>query len=129
MFASFCVDTAVSYPDRLTLNFERGTVFRNAAPGAGRDRIELELAAVGPGGRAVFDEASGFDPANCGGHTSYQWENFIAAIRGRPVPDALPAEHIVEGVRIIAAMARSEQSGVPEQVWAGKSREPAAVPT
>ena len=116
IFASFCVDNGLPYSDRLALNFERGAVFRNSSARASRNRIDLTLTATGEDGKPVFAEAKGFDPEQSGGHFSYQWELFCQAVRGEPAPDTVSPKQIVDGIRIIAAMSRSERSGKPELV-------------
>jgi predicted dehydrogenase len=45
ILASFCIDTGLPYPDRLTLSFERGCVYRNATPAAAATKAELQLEA------------------------------------------------------------------------------------
>ncbi len=117
IFASFAVDNAHPYADRLVVNFERGAVFRNAGVRASRNRIDLALtAAAGDDGKPIVAEAKGFSPEQCGGHFSYQWDLFCKTVRREPTPKTDPSEHIVQGIRIIAAMSRSEQSGKPERV-------------
>jgi predicted dehydrogenase len=116
VFASFCVETPIPYPDRLVLNFERGVVFKNIKPDSSRDKIDLELLTKDTGGKALSLNAEGFDTEECGGHSSYQWDVFCRAVRGEPMANPTPAQHIIDGVRIVAAMARSELSGKAEEV-------------
>ena len=116
IFASFCVDSAVPYPDRLTLNFERGTVYRNITAQGSRNNLELQVVTPGPDGKPYFDQATGFDPEQCGGHSSYQWEAFIQAIRGEKLVNELDPKQIVDGIHIINAMARSEETGQAQSV-------------
>jgi predicted dehydrogenase len=78
--------------------------------------MDLHLVFPDANRKPVMDERANFDPTQCGGHDSYQWEQFIAAIDGKPLANATPPEQIVDGIRIIEAMARSEQSGQPEAV-------------
>jgi predicted dehydrogenase len=116
VFASFCVETPFPYPDRLTLNFERGIVYKNMRPDSGREQLDLELVTRDAEGKPVIETVRGFDPEECGGHSSYQWEVFCQAIRGNPMADWIPSQHIVDGVRIVAAMSRAEQSGKAQAV-------------
>jgi predicted dehydrogenase len=116
VFASFCIDMPVAYPDRLVLSFERGTVYKNAKPDSSREAIDLQLVTRDAAGKALYDTASGFDTEECGGHESYQWDVFCRAVRGEPVVDATSPQHIIDGVRVVAAMARAESSGKTEEV-------------
>jgi predicted dehydrogenase len=116
VFATFCTDSPFPYPDRLTLNFERGVVYKNMKPDSGRLRIDLELVTKDPAGNALLRSASGFDHEECGGHRSYQWDVFCRAVRGEPASEPTSPQHIIDGVRIVAAMARSEKSGNAEPV-------------
>ncbi|CAN5508210.1 N/A [soil metagenome] len=115
VFASFCTETQVPYPDRLTLTFERGCVYRNATPQASRLHTVLQLVAPGKDGKPLTEQAE-FDGEAQSGHGSYQWDVFARAIRGEAIADLVSAEQIVSGVEVIDAMSRSAHSGQPERV-------------
>jgi predicted dehydrogenase len=108
--ASFCVGDGQRYPDALVLNFERGTIRRTTerAPHTKPD-TKLSLTIAGHDGQperryAAVDQVSG----------DYRWEAFAHAVRGGP--DADNDGHILDGVRVLAAMARASRSGATERV-------------
>ena len=112
VFASFCVEDGDHHRLRMVLNFERGTVYRNADP-ARNSRPGADLALV-MGSRDVeralveseqVDRMSG----------DYQWDNFAAAVRGESIDETTTPESIVSGLRIIEAMGEAEKGqGVAE---------------
>lgn len=112
--ASFCVDNGQHYANSLTLNYERGTIFRNVLPvayGAAEGSSRLMLAAV-RGKEVIRQEWE--SPEISGG---YAWETFHDAVAKRRVV-AMPIEEIVSAIEIVAAMGRSERSGKTELVSA-----------
>jgi predicted dehydrogenase len=107
VYASFCVDDAQFYRNSLTLNFERGTIYRNVGPRISGPEIkaEMTLATKGKSGRMkvmrkAVSEISG----------SYQWHAFHRAIRRRELPPVSFDRDLVEGVRVLAAMNHAAQS-------------------
>jgi predicted dehydrogenase len=114
VFVSFCVDDGEPYRSALTLNYERGTIYRNVGPSERpptRDLVRLELSACPPDRDRVFERAE-----VSGGSGTYNWEAFHRAVRGERLEGALPPEDIVAGLRVVTALARSERSGLPEPV-------------
>ncbi len=111
--ASFCVDNGQHYANALTLNFERGTIFRNVFPvdyGEAENSSRLSLVATRPGGEMLRREWN--SPEVSG---SYPWEAFHDALTGCARLE-MPADEIVRAVEVIAAMIRAERSGASEQV-------------
>lgn len=111
IFASFCVDDGDAHRNQMTLNFERGTIYRNCGPvqSAYRDGgSEMALVRRGPDGREVVSQAvlSGYHP-----QMAYQWDVFHRLVRGERPPSMVTPEIIVAGIRIIEAMARAEAGG------------------
>lgn len=111
--ASFCVDNGQHYANALTLNYERGTIHRNAFPVAyGQSELTSRLrltATPGPGDLLSRE----WESAEITG--DYPWLAFHDAVtRRRPVP--APIEEIVSAVQVIAAMGRAERSGQTELV-------------
>jgi predicted dehydrogenase len=51
-----------------------------------------------------------------GGSGTYNWEAFARAVRGERLEDEVDPEEVVASLRVIAAMARSQESGLPERV-------------
>jgi len=114
IFASFCIDDGQFYSNSMVLNYERGTIYRNAGsrPFAEHHRHPV-MSVVAKSGteKTVIEEAH---PQESSGR--YQWEIFHRAVRGETIPDAVTPAQIVAGIRIINAMARAERSGASEQV-------------
>jgi predicted dehydrogenase len=111
IFASFCVDDGDSHRNQMTLNLERGTIYRNCGPlaNAGLEgSSEMALVRRGEGGRKVAEHIilPGFHPQHV-----YQWDVFQRAVRGiRPVSTVAP-ETVAAGIRIVEAMARADANG------------------
>jgi predicted dehydrogenase len=102
VYASFCVDDGDRYSNGLTLNYERGTIYRNVGPAYERsksDAAQLSLVMRAGESRHVmaekaFQEYSGV----------YQWVNFYRAIvKQESIGDGY-IQKIVEGVRVLEAM-------------------------
>ncbi|CAN5820982.1 hypothetical protein BH09VER1_BH09VER1_47080 [soil metagenome] len=107
IYASFCVNDGDHYRNSLVLNFENGTIYRNAgpawtlAPGV-RSRLALvQSCTMGP---SVVAEA--FEPIQSG---DYQWEYFAEAVRGSRVVEELTPDQMVEGIRIMKAISEAER--------------------
>ncbi|MCE0499008.1 MAG: Gfo/Idh/MocA family oxidoreductase [Methylacidiphilales bacterium] len=115
IFSSFCVDDFQHYRNSLTINFERGTVYRNAGPFPNTpetwEAVELEMVTHRKGKPVVRRKKM----ANALSGT-YQWEVFYRALRGAKLSNATTPEEIVAGLRIVSAMARAEKSGYTEKV-------------
>ena len=115
IFASFCIDDGQHYANTMTLNYERGTIYRNVGPhenGTAHARSHMSVVArIGPD--QTTTEYADLGDASCG----YQWHEFARAIRFGRSPEHVSDETIVAGIRVISAMARSEQSGGMERVF------------
>ncbi|WP_308635436.1 Gfo/Idh/MocA family protein [Paenibacillus silvisoli] len=101
VFASFCIDDQQYYKCAFTLNFERGTVYRNIGPrasGGGKKNV-LELVAV-QDGRQVMDR---YEAETAEG---YQWDVFYRTVRGERIEPLAYDEDIAAGIRIIEQMKR-----------------------
>ena len=112
IFASFCVEDGDSYRNEMTLNFERGTIYRNAGP-EGRSGAFTRLALVQKDNNAskiVEDELLS------SGSGEYDWEVFHRSIVHEiPVPHDYPSI-VAAGLRVVEAMAESELTGQPTKV-------------
>lgn len=113
IFASFCVRDGDHYRNGLTLNFERGTVYRNVGPQRGTAAAEL----------AVVTNEKMWAPRELTATTDvdfssgqYDWAGFAAAVRREADAPTYEIEHIVEPIRIVNAMKKSEQTGRIETV-------------
>jgi len=112
IFSSFCIDDLQYYRNTLTLNFERGTVYRNPGPSpCDWKSLDLVMVTNRQGKPLVRHKKIATPPSG-----SYQWDVFHRAIRGARLPDATTPEEIVAGLKIIATMARAEKSGKTEKV-------------
>ncbi len=113
VFASFCVGDGDPYRNSLTLNYERGSIYRDPGPLADRQRPGwCELALVTKANAQQRVERTRV--ASFTGE--YQWKVFFAAITGAPLPEQTAPEHVVHGLKIIQAMHRAERSGTTETV-------------
>jgi predicted dehydrogenase len=112
VFASFCVRDGDHYRDGLTVNYERGTVYRNVGPQ--RAGTMWELAVVVNDGewkpRRIADQVSIER-----GSGSYDWAGFAAAIRRDANAPVYQNEHVIEPLRIMVAMSAAAHTaaGVP----------------
>jgi predicted dehydrogenase len=114
IFASFCVDDGQFYANTMTLNYERGTIFRNVGPQADRQAAassKMAVVAKVDSKQSVIEYA---DPGDLTG--SYQWQAFHSAIRFGKSADEVAADDIVAGIHVIKAMMKSEQTGAMEAV-------------
>ncbi len=104
IFASFCVGDGDWYRNGLTLNFLRGTVYREMGP-IRSEPSRLTLVGLGSGGnkREIVEE---FDIVT-GAH-SYPWKQFHDIMKGWTPPNPVTPEQIVESIQIISAMSRAE---------------------
>ena len=85
-------------------------MYREVGPHRSSAHVQAELAVVVSDGEGQprrlaaeekVDERSG----------QYNWEGFALAVRREPNAPKYDVEHIVEPLRILAAMAESEQTG------------------
>jgi predicted dehydrogenase len=111
LFTSLTVDDGEPYRCAMTINFERGTIYRNVGPSdpaPSRDRVRLELATRDPAGAPVRLEA-----VVAGGSGTYNWQAFIDAVRhpATPLVAGLTPGRLVEPLRTLAALGRAERSG------------------
>ncbi|MHC4884431.1 MAG: Gfo/Idh/MocA family protein [Planctomycetota bacterium] len=111
IYASFCVEDGDFYRNGMTLNFERGTVYRGVGPvrttGQGGPQTQMSLVmGSGETPRAVVEDEVA--PSTSG---NYQWDAFAAAVRGEGADEVTTSETVIAGLRIIEAMARAEREG------------------
>jgi len=106
-FASFCIADSRAYPDKLVLNFERGTIQKNSDLSADILRsVNMQLVTVVDG--HTLTETVNVDRAN--GSGSYMWEKFYEGFKGRVKPQ-LPPELIPNSIRITQAMYEAASTG------------------
>jgi predicted dehydrogenase len=110
VFASFCVNDRQFYANSMTLNFERGTVYRNVGPlppkTGNYHRAHMSVMALDESGSSVTEYADLEDTSG-----RYQWEAFYLAIRGEKLQDEVTPNQIVAGVKIINAMSKAKRPG------------------
>jgi predicted dehydrogenase len=108
VYASFCVDDGDRYSNGLTLNYERGTIYRNVGPVSTASKSEAaQLSVVMRAGesRQVMAQKTSEEYSGV-----YQWENFYRAIvKQESIGDSY-IQKIVEGVRVLEAMRGSTVS-------------------
>jgi predicted dehydrogenase len=108
--ASFCVDDGAAYRNSLTVNFERGTAYRNVGASVPRSGADLQLVMTHPDGGTRIAAAATFDPLWSG---EYDWDGFVQAVQARRPLSPADAAIVVNGVRVVQAMAESERTGLP----------------
>lgn len=113
IFASFCVRDGDHYRNGLTVNYERGTVYRNVGPERAGSGSELSV--------VLNDDA--WQPRRIAERTTvqgssghYDWTGFAAAVRGEAGAPVYTVEHVVEPLRILEAMAKAERMGSMELI-------------
>ena len=113
IFASFCVRDGDQYRNSLTVNYERGTIYRSVGPHREGNGAELSVImnddVLKP--RRIADSV--LVQTRSG---DYNWRGFAAAVRGEPDAPGYEIEHIVEPLRIVAAMAEAERTGTKVDV-------------
>ena len=115
ILASFCVHDADNYRNALTLNFENGTVYRNAGPEGKAGSPGANLSLVLPKEeKPVRSDNAQFELVS--GH--YEWAAFREAILAGKPPGVEYADKIAAGLRVIEAMAESEKIGRPVKIKA-----------
>ena len=121
VFAGFCVRDGDHYRNSLIVNFERGTVYRNVGPERNGDDTKLSV--------VVNDDV--WQPRRIADGTTvqihsggYDWAGFAAAVHGEADAPTYEIAHIVEPLRIIAAMAEAERIGAVVQI--GRRSKPAS---
>ena len=114
IFASFCVNDGQSYENSMVLNYENGTIYRNAGPsGRGKSGAKSRMCVVVPDGSGGLT----VERAELKGHSGeYQWEAFYHSVKGEKIEDEVTPEEVVAGLRIINAMARAAKTGCAEIV-------------
>ena len=105
---AFAWTTGDHYRNSLVLNFERGTVYRNTGPfrdDPTAEQSELSLVVRRDGQRRLAEQTI-INPSG-----QYRWDVFYRAIRGERMADLLPSSVVVDGLKIVRAMAEAERAG------------------
>ena len=112
VFASLCVDDREFWKASLVMNFESGTVYRNAGPvsdGASRSDMAVVY--------RVGEKEKGVERVRLEGRSGeYQWEIFHRAVAGEKLEGEVTLEEIVAGLRVIRTMRRTQVSGKTEAI-------------
>ena len=111
IFASFCVGDGDWYRNGLTINFERGTVYREMGP-VRTDPPRLTL--IGNNSERKRDVLAEFVIPQAS--DSYPWAQFHDLMHGRKPAHLTTHEQIVEGICIINALSRAELGNGVAQV-------------
>ncbi|MFN8442335.1 MAG: Gfo/Idh/MocA family oxidoreductase [Caldilineaceae bacterium] len=116
VFATIAVNDGENWDNRLTVQYERGTIKRlrgtGQGKGGGNQRTAiLTLAALDAQNQPVHEQVEVNTVSG-----DYQWESFYRAVKGEKLDGQTRPEQIAAGIRIIQAMARAEQSGQTEPV-------------
>lgn len=106
-FASFCVSDSRAYPDKLVLNFERGTIQKNSD--LSLDSLKscnLQIVTASDG--HTLTETAIVDRENASG--CYMWKEFYDGFRERKKPQ-LPKHIIPNSIKITQAMYEAVTEG------------------
>jgi predicted dehydrogenase len=109
VYASFCVEDGDHYRNSLVLNFENGTVYRNAGGLQGTKDIantEVILVMRGEKHREIVEQVEVAQPSG-----QYQWAELAEAVRSRGLATDEYIGSIVEGVRLVDALQRAQETG------------------
>lgn len=106
IFAAFCINDGDHYRNGLAVNFRNGSIYRNCGPRRSREGGWSEMALVmnTKNGREVVEESV---VRATGG---YRWDLFHCAVKGHRVANEITPGHVVEGLKIIRAMAEAARS-------------------
>lgn len=113
LFCSYCVEDGQPYKNSLTMNFERGTIYKDIEPLQGSEawqrEYNLSLYTKDSDGKTIA--AREVTPTN-----SYQWDVFYRSVRGEKIDGLITAASIVKGIEVMEAMARASISQRTENV-------------
>ncbi|SFL57255.1 Predicted dehydrogenase [Paenibacillus sp. 1_12] len=112
IFGSFCVDDSQRYKSPMILNFEYGTFYCDVMPTNEGDANKLLLVACDPITKQRITE----EVEVTGDAGRYQWEAFYESVCERKMNEEAYIHDVVEGLKIIEAMQRSESRGTVEVV-------------
>jgi predicted dehydrogenase len=105
IFASFCIDDQQYYKAAFTMNFERGTIYRNMTPmNQFQQKKQNDLVMI-----ATRDGMQYTDSYSTPIQQGYQWQVFYEVVRGLR-PDAYEVhEQIVTGIRCLEMMKQASE--------------------
>ncbi len=116
IYATYCCDDGGRYLNSLLLHCERGTIHRNLAPDLAWQSgpfFSAQLDLVMGSSRERRHVASRRIDLVSG---EYEWATFADAVRARRPLDAATCGIVVEGIRVVEAMGRSERTGAPVEL-------------
>jgi predicted dehydrogenase len=100
IFASFCIDDQQYYKAAFTMNFERGTIYRNIFPMVQtQEHKQNELFLIATRQGKMYTDRF-LTPIQQG----YQWQVFYEVIRGLRTDSEEVHSHIVAGIRLLEMM-------------------------
>jgi predicted dehydrogenase len=112
VFASFCVEDGDHYQNSMVLNFENGTIYRNAG---GLRKVkdigntELILVQLKNGHRTVTEQSEITEPSG-----RYQWAILAESVRSRILASDELISDIVQGIRLVNALQRAQDTDVAQ---------------
>ena len=111
LFVSFCVGDGQSLKETMTLNYDRGTVYYNHGCMGDLPPTNMSIAALDKDDQPAGERIQVSESSH-----GYQWEAFHRAVNGEKLDGEVTPDQIVEGVKVLAAVARSAKSGRAEMV-------------
>lgn len=110
--ASFCVRNGDPYRNELSLHFEGGSIYRNTGPeGNAGSSTRLTLLCEEDGRSRLVE-----DHRLTEGQGVYDWAFFHRAVLSRALLTPEYIEKVADGIRVVEAIAESEQTGMPVRV-------------
>lgn len=109
VFASFCVGDGQHYRNALTVNFDKGTIYRNVGPCDVARKMEL---VTQKSDGSTIEQTLICNPPMSG---DYQWDTFAKAVHGDEALTS-PPEVVVASVRVLSALIRAQRTGQTERV-------------
>ncbi len=114
IFASFCVDDGQSYKNSLVINYEKGTIYKNIDFLETVDlysESDMMLVTRDKDNKPVLKKQR-----IQGSSGQYQWGAMHRALNGEILSNEVTPEEIIEGIKIINAMAKAEKFGRSQKV-------------
>ncbi len=113
IFCSFCIGDTQHYRNAMTVNYERGTVYRNIGASERHSSI-AEMSVVTPKSGTNLPHIERTILPTCSGQ--YQWDEFHRAVIDRNAGLRTDSGIVVMGLKVLAAMARAVQTGCAEKI-------------
>jgi predicted dehydrogenase len=111
IFASFCIRDGDHYKNSISLNYERGSIYRNVGPTRSMDKnIESELTLITNKEMwAPREVRAEYSITKSNTKFGYDWDCFYDSIKEPSKAVFTDAQHVIEPLKIIQAMSLSSK--------------------